>query len=64
MTKNVGGLDKIIRLVLGVALLSMFFWAEGTLKWVGLVGIIPLFTALIGWCALYQIFGINTAKKK
>ncbi len=64
MTKNVGGLDKVIRIIIGIVLLSMLFWVEGSLKWLGLIGIVPLFTALIGWCPLYLLFGINTSKTK
>ncbi len=64
MKKNVGSVDKVIRIIIGIVLLSMLFWVEGSLKWVGLVGIVPLFTALFGWCAIYQLFGINTCKTK
>ncbi|MDD3213951.1 MAG: DUF2892 domain-containing protein [Eubacteriales bacterium] len=62
MKKNIGTVDKWIRLVLGLALLSMFLWVPGGAKWFGLIGLIPLVTALIGFCPLYALFGINTNK--
>ncbi|MFA9378994.1 MAG: DUF2892 domain-containing protein [Lachnotalea sp.] len=60
--KNVGTIDKIIRIVIGLALLSLLFILEGNLKYWGLVGLIPIVTGLIGVCPLYAIFGINTRK--
>ena len=57
MGKNVGSIDKIIRLVAGVALLA---WAiVGGNVW-GWIGIVPLATAIMGWCPAYLIFGINS----
>lgn len=60
MNANVGSTDKSIRVVLGIVLLSLFFILEGNLRYLGLIGIIPLVTAAIGWCPLYTLFGINT----
>lgn len=62
MQANVGNVDRIIRIIVGLALLSMLFLVEGNLRWVGLVGIIPLATAFMRFCPLYSIFRINTAK--
>ncbi|MFS8523271.1 MAG: DUF2892 domain-containing protein [Limnochordales bacterium] len=62
MQANVGNVDRIIRIIVGLALLSMLFLVEGSLRWVGLVGIIPLATAFMRFCPLYSIFRINTAK--
>jgi hypothetical protein len=64
MKKNVGQLDRLIRLVLGVALLSLFFLIEGDLKWVSLMGFVLIVTALINFCPLYLPFGINTRTLK
>ncbi len=63
MTKNIGKIDKWIRIVLGIALLSMLLWVPGGLKWLGLIGLIPLVTALIGFCPLYSLLGISTNKE-
>jgi hypothetical protein len=66
MNKNVGGIDRIIRLVAGVALLAWGFAplaTGGEINWLGAIGVIPLFTALINWCPLYPILGISTCSK-
>lgn len=60
MTKNVGSLDRGLRIVAGLVLLSLTVIGPKTL-W-GLVGIVPLLTALIGWCPAYTLFGIRTCK--
>lgn len=60
MNKNIGNIDRIFRIVIGAALISMVFVGPQTV-W-GWVGIIPLATALINFCPLYPIFGINTRK--
>lgn len=62
MTANVGGIDRILRIVVGLALLSLVFIGPQTL-W-GLVGLVPLGTALMGFCPAYTIFGINTCPVK
>lgn len=58
MKANVGGIDRILRIVVGLALLSLVFVGPQTM-W-GLVGLVPLGTALIGYCPAYSIFGFNT----
>ncbi len=60
MKKNVGNTERIIRGVVGAVLLSLVFIGPQTL-W-GLVGIVPLFTAVIGWCPPYALLGISTCK--
>ena len=60
--KNVGGIDKILRIVVGVALISLVFIGPKT-PW-GWVGIIPLATALINFCPLYPLIGFSTSKNK
>ena len=56
--KNVGTVDKVIRIILGLVLLALVFVGPQT-PW-GWIGIIPLATGLIGFCPLYSVFGINT----
>lgn len=58
MSKNIGTIDKAIRVVIGLGLLSLAFIGPVT-PW-GWVGIIPLATALVGICPLYQLVGIGT----
>lgn len=60
MKTNVGTVDRAIRIVAGLVLLSLIFILEGNARWWGLVGLLPLATGLIGWCALYVPFGIDT----
>jgi hypothetical protein len=64
MTRNVGGIDKVVRIVAGLALLSLVFVLEGSSRWFGLIGLVPLATATLGWCPLYAPFGINTCPMK
>ncbi|MCB9639467.1 MAG: DUF2892 domain-containing protein [Myxococcales bacterium] len=60
MTKNVGNVDKIVRVLLGLGLLSLFFVLGSPWKWLGLVALIPLGTAAMGFCPLYRVFGLST----
>ena len=59
MTKNIGSIDRVIRIVLGLALLSLLVVLEGNNKWFGLIGIVPLATAFLSWCPLYSVVGIK-----
>ncbi|AHE98194.1 YgaP family membrane protein [Thioalkalivibrio paradoxus] len=59
-TVNVGGIDRGLRIVVGVLLLSLVFTGPETL-W-GLLGIIPLATGLFRWCPAYGLLGMNTCK--
>ena len=59
---NVGNIDRVLRVIVGIFLLSLAFIGPQT-PW-GWIGIIPLGTALIGFCPAYRIFGINTCKLK
>jgi len=62
MKTNVGKLDRIFRLLAGVALLSLLFLLESPLKWVGLLGLVYIATALARWCPAYSLMGINTCE--
>lgn len=58
---NVGGIDRILRIVVGLALIAGFFLnTEGAYRWAYLIGVIPLFTGLFGTCPLYRLFGFST----
>ncbi len=57
MKRNEGNMDRIIRIVLGVAIAAAGLYFQ---SWLGLIAIIPLATALVGFCPLYAIFGIST----
>ena len=60
MKRNVGGIDKVLRIVVGLGLLSLLFVLEGSARWWGLIGLVPLGTALVGFCPLYTILGLST----
>lgn len=62
MKPNVGGIDKILRIVVGLALIV---WAAalGGPIWAW-IGIVPLATGLMGWCPLYPLLGLNTCPLK
>ena len=58
--KNEGTVDRIVRIVLGLAMLSLVFIGPQTV-W-GWIGVIPLMTGFLGVCPLYRVLGLNTAK--
>lgn len=58
MTRNEAGWDRIARVVLGAAVLSLTFVGPHTL-W-GLLGLLPLATGLVGFCPAYRLLGVGT----
>jgi hypothetical protein len=62
MKANVGSIDRVLRVIVGIGLLSVMFVLEGSARWFGLIGVIPLGTALIGYCPLYSILGVSTCR--
>lgn len=61
MTKNIGLLDRIVRVVVG---LLVVYWAVQNGSWLGLIGVVLLATATIEFCPLYTVFGIKTCPAK
>jgi hypothetical protein len=61
MMKNVGGADRVIRAILGIAILAVGVYYR---SWWGLIGLIPLGTAFLSWCPAYLPFRISTLGKK
>ena len=59
MTKNVGSIDRILRVVIGVLLIIGALMGYGWWMW---IGVVPLATGLMGSCLLYSLLGINTCK--
>ena len=62
MKINEGSIDRIVRIVAGLVLISLVFIGPQT-PW-GWIGVVPLATGLIGWCPAYTLFGINTCSMK
>ncbi|HFD38931.1 MAG TPA: DUF2892 domain-containing protein [Anaerolineae bacterium] len=62
MKSNESQVDRIIRVILGIVLIAVgFFFIKGTVGVIiGVIGLIPLITGLIGFCPLYALFKINT----
>ena len=62
MKSNVGGIDRILRIVVGLALIALA--ATGTIGVWGWIGIVPLATAAMGFCPLYTVLGFSTCPLK
>jgi hypothetical protein len=60
MSPNVGGLDRAMRIVAGLTLLALVAVLPGPERWYGLIGAVPLLTALVRWCPIYTLLGIRT----
>ena len=60
--KNVGGMDRAIRIILGLVILSLIFWGPKS-PW-ALLGLLPLLTGIAGWCPPYTVLKINTTKRR
>ena len=61
MNKNVGKIDKAFRVVVGLVIIALGVVND---SWLGVIGLVPLLTAAIGWCPLYSPFKISTCSKK
>lgn len=62
MKANVGGIDRILRIVAGLVLIALA--ATGTVGAWGWLGVVPLATGALGWCPPYAILGFNTCAMK
>jgi ABC-type polysaccharide/polyol phosphate export permease len=62
MNANVGTVDRILRIVVGLILIAMVFVGPQT-SW-GWIGVVPLLTALIGFCPAYKLIGLSTCPMK
>ncbi len=59
MEKNIGGADKTVRIIAGLAVIGAGVYFQ---SWWGAIGVVLLGTALIGWCPPYALLGIKTCK--
>ncbi len=64
MKKNVGTIDRVFRVILGLVLIGFALVAEGTTARFGWLGIIPLLTAVVSFCPVYTLLGVNTCPMK
>ena len=60
MKGNVGGIDKAVRILGGLAIV---LWGIQAQNWWGAIGLVPIGTGFISWCPAYLPFGISSAKK-
>ena len=65
MKRNIGSIDRVLRVLAGIALVVVGFAVLGGTVGivVGVIGLIPLVTGLIGWCPLYSLFKLKTKKQ-
>ncbi len=67
MTSNVGMIDRILRVVVGLALIAYAIplgFPDTGWNWVGWIGVIPLLTAALGVCPAYNLLGISTCPRR
>jgi hypothetical protein len=60
MSTNTGTIDRALRIIVGIALIALA--ATGTIGLWGYIGVVPVATALLGWCPAYSLLGIKTCK--
>jgi hypothetical protein len=63
MTTNVGMIDRIFRIIVGLALLAFalgYIWPGTSYNWVGWIGVVPILTGLFGTCPAYSLLGVST----
>lgn len=64
-SKNVGSVDRILRVVVGLVVLSLFFiYPDASWRYFALLGLVPLLTGLLSTCPLYSLMGISTCPMK
>lgn len=66
MKENVGTIDRVLRVVIGIALIVFAFWgvpATGW-NWIGWIGVVPLLTGVFGYCPAYRVLGISTCARR
>jgi hypothetical protein len=61
MQPNVGGIDRVLRIVLGAAIIA---WGAYAQNWLGLIGVPLLLSGLVGQCFLYKLIGVSACKVK
>ncbi len=64
MNKNIGNIERALRAIVGLALIAYAIWGTGAYTMYAWIGVVPLLTAVIGWCPPYALLGINTCSAK
>ncbi len=60
MKENIGSVDRIIRIILGVGFVALGFYFQ---SWWGVIGVVPIITALVNFCPAYHLIGVSTKSK-
>ena len=60
MKANVGGFDRLLRIAVGVVFLAAVVLLDGNARWLGLIGLVPLFTGIFGFCPAYVLLGFSS----
>ncbi|MFM9942423.1 MAG: DUF2892 domain-containing protein [Hyphomicrobiaceae bacterium] len=65
MDTNIGNLDRIVRVIVGLALIALAagYWPGAAAQPWAWIGLVPLLTALVGWCPAYRLLGVSTCKR-
>jgi len=61
---NIGTVERIVRVIVGIAILSLLFILDGSSRWWGLFGLVPILTGATGYCPPFHLLGFSTTKKK
>jgi len=64
LQKNIGSVERVVRMIAGIGILGLFFVLEGDARYWSLLGLMPLGTALSGWCPPYAMFGFSSCPGK
>ena len=67
MTVNVGLIDRILRIVMGIVLIAYAIpigFSNTSWNWVGWIGVVPLFTGIFASCPVYSLLGLSTCSRK
>lgn len=62
MKTNLGGIDRTLRIIVGIVLIALVLM--GTIGLWGWIGVVPLFTGLFGFCPAYRLLGLNSCPLK
>jgi len=59
---NVGTFERVLRIVGGLLIFSLYFVLKGNIRYIGIVGLLPIITGSVGTCPMYAFLGIDTNK--
>jgi hypothetical protein len=60
MVTNVGLVDRVLRIVVGAALIAVALLVAHPYAWIGWIGVVPLLTGIVGYCPAYRLLGLRS----